>query len=155
MAARTVTRPDAREPDRPPLPAGRRRLVQTLLIAVMAVGSIAMWLVIPVLWLWVASQLQTSTNPTLGPYLLVLFGIPLSMVLVGKLLGAADRFYARVRGDARHVKAQLPWQKSMRGERGSTRRRTVLDVVMVVSVGLALLCLGLWFFLLAGSSLPT
>ncbi len=43
----------------------------------------------------------------------------------------------------------------MRGERESGRERTVLDSVMVVSVGLALLCFGVWFFAFAGSSLPT
>ena len=45
--------------------------------------------------------------------------------------------------------------RSMRGERGSTRQRGVLDTVMIVSVGLALLVLAIWFFGFAGSSLPT
>jgi hypothetical protein len=43
----------------------------------------------------------------------------------------------------------------MRGERGSGHPRTILDVVMVLSVSLALLCFGVWFFLFAGSSLPS
>jgi hypothetical protein len=47
------------------------------------------------------------------------------------------------------------WMKSMRGERDSGRPRSVLDVVMVWSVALALLCFGVWFFAFAGSSLPT
>ena len=42
----------------------------------------------------------------------------------------------------------------MRGERGSTRKRGVLDTVMIVSVGVALVGFGLWFFVFAGSSLP-
>ena len=49
---------------------------------------------------------------------------------------------------------QAPWMRSMRGERGSTRKRGVLDTVMIVSVGLALAGFGLWFFGFAGSSLP-
>ena len=44
--------------------------------------------------------------------------------------------------------------RSMRGERGSTRKRGVLDTVMIVSVGLALVVFGVWFFGFAGSSLP-
>ena len=44
--------------------------------------------------------------------------------------------------------------RSMRGERGSTRKRGVLDTVMIVSVGLALAVFGIWFFGFAGSSLP-
>lgn len=42
----------------------------------------------------------------------------------------------------------------MRGERGSTRPRTILDVVMVISVSLALLAMLLWFALFAGNPLP-
>jgi hypothetical protein len=42
----------------------------------------------------------------------------------------------------------------MRGERNAGIPASVLDVIMVVSVGLAMIALALWFFLLAGSSLP-
>jgi hypothetical protein len=42
----------------------------------------------------------------------------------------------------------------MRAERGSTRRGSVLDRVMIVSVALALVAFGIWFFGFAGSSLP-
>jgi len=44
--------------------------------------------------------------------------------------------------------------RSMRGERSSTRKRGVLDTVMIVSVGFALALFGIWFFGFAGSSLP-
>ena len=43
----------------------------------------------------------------------------------------------------------VPWLKSMRGERGSTRRHTVLDVVMVISVARGWRALVVWFFLFA------
>jgi len=49
---------------------------------------------------------------------------------------------------------QAAWMKSMRGERERKRRRSVLDSVMIVSVGVALLLFGIWFFAFAGSSLP-
>jgi hypothetical protein len=129
-------------------------LVRAFLILVMAVGSIAMWIAVPVGWLWLGSKLQQGTQPTLGPYLLVLVGIVVSMVVIGKLLGALNRFYARVTGTGRQDRVQMPWHKSMRGERGSTRQRTVLDVVMIVSVSIALVAFGIWFFVFAGSSLP-
>ena len=73
---------------------------------------------------------------------------------MAKLLGYLDRVhqvYTRT-GDDRPQ--QAPWMRSMRGERGSTRKRGVLDTVMIVSVGLALAGFGLWFFGFAGSSLP-
>ena len=44
--------------------------------------------------------------------------------------------------------------KSMRGDRERKRRRSVLDSVMIISVGVALLLFGIWFFAFAGSSLP-
>jgi hypothetical protein len=130
-------------------------LVRAALILVMAVGSIAMWIAVPVAWLYLASRLSQGTQPTLGPFVMVLVGIPLSMVVIGKLLATLDRLYGRVTGTLAQVHIQMPWHKSMRGERGSTRPRSVLDIVMVISVSLALLLFGLWFFLIAGSSLPT
>jgi hypothetical protein len=45
--------------------------------------------------------------------------------------------------------------KSMRGERQAVERpQGVLEVVMLVSVGLALAAMAVWFFAFAGSSLP-
>jgi hypothetical protein len=126
-----------------------------LLILLMAVGSIAMWVAVPVFWLWLGSKLQEGSQPTLGPYLLILVGIPLSMVVIGKLLSRLNRAYGAVTGSAPQVRMQMPWHKSMRGERESGRPRSVLDVVMVVSVTLALIAFGIWFFAFAGSSLPS
>lgn len=124
------------------------------LIVLMAIGSIAMWLVVPVLWLWIGSQLQEGSNPTLGPYVIVMIGIPLTMVVIGKSLGSLNRTYGRVTNSTPEVRVVMPWHKSMRGERGSGHPRTILDVVMVVSVAVAGTLFGLWFFLFAGSSLP-
>jgi hypothetical protein len=120
----------------------------------MGIGSIAMWLVVPVLWIYIASQMVETSQPSLGPYVLILVAVPLSMVIIGKALSALNRVYARSTGTDAHVRVQMPWHKSMRGERETNRPRTVLDVVMVVSVSLALLLFGIWFFFFAGSSLP-
>jgi hypothetical protein len=134
--------------------AGSRRLAGVFLILLMAIGSIAMWLVVPVGLVYLASQLQNSSQPSLGPYLVVIFGLPIGMVIIGKLLGKLDRYYHRVTGTEQNVRVQVPWMKSMRGERESGRPFRMLNVVMVVSVSLAGLCFGIWFFLFAGSSLP-
>lgn len=124
------------------------------LVVLMAVGSVAMWLVIPVAWLYAGSHLQQGSQPTLGPYVLILIGIPVSMVVVGKLLSKLNRLYGRVTGTTPRVRVQAPWHKSMRGERDSGHQATILDVVMIISVSIALTCFGVWFFLFAGSSLP-
>jgi len=132
-----------------------RRALAAVLIAVMAIGSILLWLGIPVGWLYFVSRLVKSSQPSMGPYVLLLVGIPASMVVVGKGLSALNRAYASLMGTASTTRARSSWMKSMRGERDSGRPRSVLDVVMVWSVTLALLCFGVWFFAFAGSSLPT
>jgi len=126
-----------------------------LLIVLMALGSIAMWVAVPVGWLWLASRLQDGSEPGLAPYLVVIAGIPLSMLLIGKLLARLDRAYGRVTGATPATRVRAPWLRSMRGERDSGRPRTVLDVVMVISVAIALVAFGIWFFGFAGSSLPS
>ena len=135
--------------------AGSRGAAALLLILLMAVGSIAMWLVVPVGLIYLASQLQGSSQPSLGPYLVVIFGLPIGMIVIGKLLGRLDRYYHKVTRTERDVRVQVPWMKSMRGERESGRPFRMLNVVMVVSVGLAGICFGIWFFVFAGSSLPS
>jgi hypothetical protein len=134
--------------------AGSRGLAAFVLIIFMAIGSIAMWLVVPIGLVYLASQLQGSSQPSLGPYLVVIFGLPIGMVVIGKLLGRLDRYYHQVTKTERDVRVQMPWMKSMRGERDSGRPFRMLNVVMVISVTLAGICFGIWFFVFAGSSLP-
>lgn len=127
-----------------------------LLILLMAAGSIAMWLVVPVGWLYLGSRIARGSGPSLGPYLLVLAGIVVSMAIIGKLLARLDRAYAVVVGAGeRRERRQLPWNRSLRGERGSGHQRTILDSVMIVSVSIALVAFCVWFFGFAGSSLPS
>ena len=128
--------------------------VALLLVALMAVGSVFLWIVVPVGWLWIASHATKTSAPTLGPYLLVIFAVPLTMWIVGKLLFRTNSLYERVTGQDAEVRVQLPWHKSMRDSATSGRRTTVLDVVMITSVSIALVAFGIWFFLFAGSSLP-
>lgn len=133
------------------------RIAQFFLILFMAIGSIGLWLAVPVFWVWLASQLQRSSQPSLGPYLLVLVGIGISTFFLAKLLAAADRAYGRASGVGVNARRRLPWNKSMRGERDEHTGTppTVLTRTMVISVSLCLLCFGIWFFLFAGSSAPT
>jgi hypothetical protein len=95
-----------------------------------------------------------TSQPTLGPYLLVIAGIPITMVVWGKLLFKLDSVYSSLTGQKSEVQFRPPWLKSMRGERNSARRLTVLELTMVISVSIALFAFGVWFFLFAGSSLP-
>jgi hypothetical protein len=128
--------------------------VSLFLIALMAVGSVIMWIGVPVGLIYLASQLADSPKPSMGPYLLILVGLPLGMTLVGKALGALDRYHGRLTGLDDGKPQQATWMKSMRGERDRKRRRSVLDGVMIVSVAVALVLAAIWFFGFAGSSLP-
>jgi hypothetical protein len=130
------------------------RPIALLLILMMAVGSVVLWIGIPVGWIWVASRTVKTSQPSLGPYLLVLFATPLSMWLWGRLLFRLNDLYSRLTGQSHEVRTQLPWHKSMRGERVSNRPTTVLDLVMIISVSVALTAFGIWFFFFAGSSIP-
>lgn len=132
-----------------------RQLAGAFLVAVMAVGSVVMWLVSPVVWLWIASRMTDSSQPSLGPYLLVLVGMVLTAVALGKLLGMVNRTHMRVTGRLHDKREHSTWNRSMRGERRSTNDRGVLEQVMAISVSCALVLFGIWFFAFAGSSLPT
>lgn len=142
-------------PTTPSAPSAGARVEGVLLVAVMAIGSIVMWVVSPVAWLWIASRMTDSSQPSLGPYLLVLVGMALTAVAIGKFLGIVNRTHMRVTGRLSDKREARSWNKSMRAERGRTNDRGVLEQVMAVSVSVALVLFGIWFFAFAGSSLPT
>jgi hypothetical protein len=119
----------------------------------MAVGSVVMWLGVPLGLIYAASKVADKPNPSLGPYLIVFLGLPIGMAIVGKALGALNR--AHIRLTQREVDQYRPgWTRSMRGERTVNRRGGVLDRVMIISVAVAGLAFAIWFFGFAGSSLP-
>ena len=125
------------------------------LVLLMAVGSVLMWFGVPLGLLYLVSQMVESTQPTMGPYLIVLFGQPIGMGVIGKGLGELDRVYGRLSG-RQERRRQASWLKSMRGERPQhSGRWEVLDVVMIWSVSTCVVLSAIWFFFFAGSSLPT
>jgi len=151
--AQTVTTPGRAQRSR------RQRLlwspVAIVLVLLMAAGSIVMWVGLPLGLIWLASALTDSSQPSLGPYLLILVGLPLGMVVIGKALGALDRVHGHITGRLDDGPQRAAWLQSMRDERGpQRRRRSVLDTVMIVSVLAALAAAGIWFALFAGSPLP-
>jgi hypothetical protein len=123
------------------------------LVALMALGSVVMWIGVPLALVYLASKLADTPKPSMGPYLVVIVGLPIGMALVGKGLGALNRAHIRLTGT--EVDQYRPgWTRSMRGERVVQRRGGVLDTVMIVSVAIAAVCFAVWFFGFAGSSLP-
>ena len=134
-------------------PAGAR-LAAAGLVVLMALGSIAMWLASPVAWLWVASQVVSTQTPTLGGYALAFVGIVVTCVALTKALGVLDRMHMALLRPADDRVHRATWLRSMRDGRGpQPHDESVLARVMVVSVGLAFLVAGVWYFGFAGSSI--
>lgn len=116
----------------------------------MAVGSVTVWVVNPLVWLWITSRLQ-STQARIGPYVLMLAGITGTAIVGAKVLAWLNRRYGEVTGTTPTVHVILPWRRSVRGGRSQERETdgrlpvSVLDVVMIASVVAAVIALALWF----------
>jgi hypothetical protein len=119
------------------------------IIALMAAGSVALWIGDPLLWMWITARLQSGTQASMGPYALAVLGILLTAVAIGKSLSWLNRLYGEVTGTAPTVRIVVPWRRSYRGESGKDEDAklpvSLLDVVMVISVVLAVLALVTWF----------
>jgi hypothetical protein len=122
------------------------------LIALMLLGALALWIGDPVLWLWITSRLQSGTQASMGPYGLMILGIILTAVVIGKGLARLNRFYGEVTGTAPTVRIVLPWRRSLKDARhgGSADEDgrvpvSLLDVVMVIAVMIGVIALVVWF----------
>ena len=129
--------------------------VAIFLVALMALGSVLMWIGVPLGLIYLASQARRArATRRSARILLVLLGLPVGMAIVGKGLGWLDRAPP---GDhapgGRQPAHRAVDDVDARRARGSRTSGGVLDKVMIVSVGLALVLFGLWFFVFAGSSL--
>jgi hypothetical protein len=107
-----------------------------LVIAIMFIGSIVLWVGTPLAWLWVASQIQGTTQ-SLGVALLAAFvGVLATVTVLGSVLARLSDIYranclSRGLSDPGHV---------------------VLEGVLVVSAGVTLVVFGIWFLFFAGAS---
>jgi hypothetical protein len=128
-------------------------IAATVIVVAMLIAALSLWTVIPLTWIWIGSRLSDTQFPSGGPYMIVLVGIVLSILVIAWLIGRLNRLYVRVTGDNRMSSMRPVWLRSMRDEDRHTGP-TVVEAVIVGSVIVAVLALVLWFFLLAGSPLP-
>jgi hypothetical protein len=107
-----------------------------LLLVIMFVGSLVLWIGVPVGWLWVGSQVEGATQ-SLGAALgVALLGVTVSIVVLVPALGWVN-----------HLHEQL------RVARGfESHGQTALEAVMAVSAAVALVAFVVWFFVFSGSS---
>jgi heme/copper-type cytochrome/quinol oxidase subunit 2 len=105
------------------------------LILLMLAGCLVLWLGVPLGWLWIGSQVQGSAS--LGTALMVtMIGVIVTIVVFVALLSWLNRRHAALR-EARNLPAP---------------DYSALEVMLVVSTGLAVVLFGIWFFGFAGAS---
>jgi hypothetical protein len=106
-----------------------------LLVAIMFLGSLVLWLGVPLGWLWLGSQIQARTD-SIGTALgAMMTGMVLTIALLVTFLGWLNRA---------HVELQ-----AARGRR--PRGSTALEQVLVASAVFAVVGFGVWFFGFSGS----
>jgi hypothetical protein len=132
--------PDDRAPSPP------ERVAAAVLVAVMAVGSLLIWIGIPAASLWLWSQLSHHYTTV---YAAALIGSPLTMAGCAWLLHRVNRVYLRVSRTPDVRPGHTAWLKSASGSR-RREPRGVLEVCMTVSVVLALVTFAVWLVFFTG-----
>ena len=111
-----------------------------VLLVMMFAGALALWIGVPLLWLWIGSRVQEATNSVGAAMGLMLFGAVATIVLVVPVLARMNEVYERAR-EARGLEnyGQVP-----------------LESILVATATVAVVLFCIWFFFLAGTSpLPT
>ena len=132
------------------------RLGTTGLVVLMSIGGFAMWIVAPVAWLWIGSQLTESRRPDGTLYVLVAVGLFTTMAILGFLLGRLNRIHGAITGritDATIAHQRLAWHRPQSASQEGRAPVNALEVIMVACVVIAGILFFVWFFFFAGSSL--
>jgi hypothetical protein len=122
------------------------------IVSAMVFGSVMMWFGWPLGLIYAVSKAVTSSRPQLGPYAIIIVGVPLGMTLIGRGLGWLDHHYRR-RTASEGDRYRPGWLKSMRDDRNTVSHWQVLDVVMLWSVATAVTAMGVWFVFFPSSPL--
>jgi hypothetical protein len=132
-----------------------RAFAAGLVFLTMLLAAFALWTAIPLSWVYIGSKVSETQFPSGGPYAVVAIGIVVSVLFVAWLIGRLNDLYVRLTGTNRLSPIRPAWLKSMRDTGGPQSTVTVVEAVLMSSVMLAALALTIWFFLLAGSPLPS
>lgn len=108
-----------------------------------------MWLGAPALWLWIAGRNSAVSSTAMGSLVLILIGIPATMIGIGKLLARVDDRYTARFGRGEGLNERARW---LHGVRGDGQEPSMLDKIMVGSIAILLILLGIWFVFFSGGS---
>jgi heme/copper-type cytochrome/quinol oxidase subunit 2 len=105
-----------------------------LAAAMMIIGSLVLWVGVPIGWLWVGSQIQAESDSIGTAIGVMLIGVVVSVILLAMLLMRLNR-----------------WHEHLRESAGRPQRETsLLELVLVVTAGIAVVAFGVWFFVFTG-----
>jgi hypothetical protein len=107
-----------------------------LLIAIMFLGSLVLWVGVPLAWLWVGSQVEGATQSLGAALAVAILGVAVSIVVLVPALAWLNGLH-----------------EELRVARGfESHGQTALEAVLVVSAAVALTVFVVWFFVFSGSS---
>jgi hypothetical protein len=133
------------------LSTGGTRLLEYTLAAGIFLGSLALWIAVPIGSLWLASLIGDDAETVVLSALII---CPIAMLLCGLGLSAMYQAYLRVSG-ARPSTDRTAWLGSLSGDRRPKRgRRPVLDFSLTFSAATAIVLLLVWFLFLAENYSP-
>jgi hypothetical protein len=133
------------------VPAVARNVAALGLIATMAVGSLALWTVIPVGVLWLVYRPSNAYgNLAAWSFPVVALVIAAAMATTTEILALLERAYMHVRGTRPNGSARVApaWRRSLSDCRAPAQSG-VLCTIMVASVLLAIGAFIVWFLVAA------
>jgi hypothetical protein len=152
LADRAPTVPAPREPP-PHLP--QKRLALIIATALVAINTFTG---APLLAVWLGSHAQGGQVLSLRGVIIVLVVLTVLEFLLGLALTWLSLTYDRLTGRPRFAGETSPWQRAKRGDRVQDIRArfgmSAPEKVVAACVVIGVLLMEVWFFFLAGSSLP-
>jgi len=104
---------------------------------------------LPLVWVWVGSQVQAGTKPTAAAIATVMAGMILSY---GVILLIASWLKARAETGPRD--RRFAWNRSMRGEREEPEETTFLENVIIATTLVTAVVVTVWFFFFGDPGVP-
>jgi heme/copper-type cytochrome/quinol oxidase subunit 2 len=105
-----------------------------ILVLMMLGAGLVLWVGVPIAWLYVGSQVQSSSGSVGAALAVMMVGVVVSILAIVPILGWLNRKHVELR-EARGLE---------------THGATALEAVMTVSVVIAVVAFTIWFFLIEG-----
>jgi heme/copper-type cytochrome/quinol oxidase subunit 2 len=107
-----------------------------LFVAILVLGSLALWIGVPLGWLWVGSKLQALTES---------LSVAIGTMMLGMVATIAGLIGVLTWLNRRHIEVRAARGREVSGA-------TTLEHTLVASAALAVVAYSVWFFGFSGSS---